>query len=153
MVCTTGGRGQCRRPGCTYKVQCLACRDRGPDTVPAEEEVGGGRPGQGEVGVPCLSLYHGESGYSSFTRGLEHQRDLMSHKQSNAMWRHSQLYHNSQPVPYQMSVVSLHNEPVGRKLREGVDIVSGNQDILLNLKEEFLQGAVPSTRVQRGFGR
>ena len=66
---------------------------------------------------------------------------------------HSQLYHNSQPVPYQMSVVSLHNEPVGRKLREGVDIVSGNQDILLNSKEEFLQGAVPSTRVQRGFGR
>ena len=77
----------------------------------------------------------------------------MSHKQSNAMWRHSQLYHNSQPVPYQMSVVSLHNEPVGRKLREGVYIVSGNQDILLNSKEEFLQGAVPSTRVQRGFGR
>ena len=153
MVCTTGGQGQCRRPGCTYKVQCLACRDQGPDTVPEEEEVGGGRPGQGEVGVPCLSLYHGESGYSSFTRGLKHQRDLEAKKQTNAMWRHSQLYHKSEPVPYQMSVVSLHNQPVGRKLREGVDIVSGNQDILLNSKEEFLQGAVPSTRVQRGFGR
>ena len=64
-----------------------------------------------------------------------------------------QLYHNSQPFPYQMLVVSLHREHVGRKLRKGVDIVSGNQDILLNSKEEFLQGAVPSTRVQRGFGR
>jgi hypothetical protein len=52
-----------------------------------------------------------------------------------------------------MSVTSSHTEPVGRKLREGVDIVAGNQDILLNSKEEFLQGAVPSTRVQRGFGR
>ena len=34
-----------------------------------------------------------------------------------------------------------------------IDIVAGNQDILLNSKEEFLQGAVPSTRTQRGFGR
>ena len=51
-----------------------------------------------------------------------------------------------------MSVVSTHSEPLGRKLREGVDIVAGKQDILLNSKEEFLQGAVPSTRTQRGFG-
>ena len=45
-----------------------------------------------------------------------------------------------------------HNEPVGRKLREGVDIVLGNQTILLKSREEFLQGAVPTTRTQRGFG-
>ena len=51
-----------------------------------------------------------------------------------------------------MSVVSTHSEPLGRKLREGVEIVAGNQDILLNSKEELLQGAVPSTRTQRGFG-
>ena len=74
-------------------------------------------------------------------------------KTSNAMIRHNNIYHRSQKVPYQMSVVSLHKEPVGRLLREGVDIVAGNQTILLNSKEEFLQGAVPSTRTQRGFGR
>ena len=68
------------------------------------------------------------------------------------MVRHNILYHLSQQVDNQMSVVSTHSEPLGRKLREGVDIVAGNQDILLNSKEEFLQGAVPSTRTQRGFG-
>ena len=68
------------------------------------------------------------------------------------MVRHNILYHLSQQVDYQMSVVSTHSEPLGRKLREGVEIVAGNQDILLNSKEEFLQGAVPSTRTQRGFG-
>ena len=68
------------------------------------------------------------------------------------MVRHNILYHLSQQVDYQMSVVSTHSEPLGRKLREGVDIVAGKQDILLNSKEEFLQGAVPSTRTQRGFG-
>ena len=61
--------------------------------------------------------------------------------------------HLSRQVDYQMLVVSLHKDPVGRLLREGVDIVAGNQTILLNSKEEFLQGAVPSTRTQRGFGR
>ena len=61
--------------------------------------------------------------------------------------------HLSRQVDYQKSVVSLHKDPVGRLLREGVDIVAGNQTILLNSKEEFLQGAVPSTRTQRGFGR
>ena len=37
-----------------------------------------------------------------------------------------------------MSVVSTHSEPLGRKLREGVEMVAGKQDILLNSKEEFL---------------
>ena len=41
MVCSTGGTGPCTAPGCTYRVQCLACRDRGPDTVPLEEEADG----------------------------------------------------------------------------------------------------------------
>ena len=54
---------------------------------------------------------------------------------------------------FSMSVVSTTTEPFIRKIREGVEIVAGNQDILMNSKEEFLQGAVPSTRVQRGFGR
>ena len=85
-------------------------------------------------------------------RGGEHQTDQKANKQSNAMTRHNNLYHFSRQVNYQMSVVSLHKEPVGRLLREGVDIVAGNQTILLNSKEEFLQGAVPSTRTQRGFG-
>ena len=38
LVCTTGGRGNCGRPGCTYSIQCLACRDLGPATVPEDEE-------------------------------------------------------------------------------------------------------------------
>ena len=153
MICSTGGSGNCRKPGCTYQVQCIACKERGPDAVPHEEEQGGGRRGEGEVGKPCVSLYHGESGYSGFVRGLDHQRDQQTNKQTNAMVRHNAIYHLSQQVDYQMSVISTHSEPLGRRLREGVDIVSGRQTILLNSKEEFLQGAVPSTRTQRGFGR
>ena len=150
---TTGGKGNCNRPGCTYKVQCLACKVRGPDQVPEAEEQDGERPGQGEVGVPCVSLYHGQSGYSAKTRGLDHEQDMKAKRQTNAMVRHNILYHLGRQVDYQMSVVSLHSDPISRLCREGVDIIAGGQDILLNSKEEFLQGAVPSTRAQRGFGR
>ena len=52
-----------------------------------------------------------------------------------------------------MSVVSIYKDPLGRKIREGSHIITGNQTILLNSKEEFLQGTVPSTRTQRDFGR
>ena len=153
FIHTTGGKGNCSRPGCTYKVQCLACEQQGPDTVPADEEQDGSRPGQGVVGVPCLALYHGQSGYSGKTRGLDHEQDKRTKRQTNAMVRHSNLYHGGREVNFRMSVVSLHKDPVSRLCREGVDIIAGNQDILLNSKEEFLQGAVPSTRTQRGFGR
>ena len=93
FIHTTGGKGNCSRPGCTYKVQCLACEQQGPDTVPADEEQDGSRPGQGEVGVPCLALYHGQSGYSGKTRGLDHEQDKRAKRQTNAMVRHNTLYH------------------------------------------------------------
>ena len=112
------------------------------------------RPGQGQVGVPCLSLYHGQSGYSGYTRGLDHQEEITRKDKSNACWRHSLLYHDQgkEEVEFSMSVVSTTPVPYIRLTREGVEIVAGNQDILMNSKEEFLQGAVPSTRIQRGFG-
>ena len=154
LVCSTGGRGPCTRPGCTYSIQCLACQESGPDVVPQEEELEGERrPGQGTQGVPCRALYHGESGYSAFTRGLEHSAALKNKSKKNALWRHCTLYHNSNPVQFSMSVASTHTDPLSRKTREGVTIIAGDQDVLLNSKQEFLQGAVPSQRTQRGFGR
>ena len=69
------------------------------------------------------------------------------------MVRHNNLYHLSQQIEYQMSMVSTHREPLERKLREVVEIVGCQQDILLNSKEEILQGAVSNTRTQMGFGR
>ena len=72
------------------------------------------------------------------------------------MIRHNNIYHRSQTVQYQMSVVSLHKEPVGRLLREGVDIVAGNQTILFNSsstrKKNFFKGQyqVPGRREDLG---
>ena len=44
--------------------------------VPQEEEQGGGRRGQGEGGMPCLSLYHRETSYFAFGRGAQEADQL-----------------------------------------------------------------------------
>ena len=151
MVCATGGKGNCKRPGCNYAVQCLKCRDHGPDTVPAfEEEDGDQRPGQGQVGVPCKALYHGQSGYNGYTRGLDHGSDWRRKVKTDAMWRHSMLYHRSQEVSFSMTVTSTPSDPITRLCREGVAIIAGEQDILLNSKQEFLQGAVANLQNKHG---
>ena len=165
LVCTTGGRGPCGRPSCTYAIMCKTCQEYGPSTVPVREydEDGemedmeesaaraGGRPGQGEVGKPCSALYHGESGYSAYHRGLGHLEGLEKKRKKNALWRHSLLYHGGEKADFSMSVTAVHPTPLARKLREGSDIISGEQDILMNSKLEFLQGAVPHTRRQWGL--
>ena len=123
MVCSTNGRGNCGRTGCTYTIQCGDCRDDGPDTVPInEEEEGVRRPGQGVVGVPCTALYHRESGQSAYTRGLGHKKDIHKKNKKNTMVRHQDLYHNSEEVQFTMSVASVHRDPLSRQLRERVDI-------------------------------
>ena len=110
----------------------------------------GGRQGQGEVGKLCLSLYHGESGYSAYQRGLGHIEGLDKKRKKNPLWRHSLLYHGGQDAEFAMSVTTVHSSVLARKLREGTDIISGDSDILMNSKLEFLQGAVPHTRRKGG---
>ena len=162
LVCRTGGRGACGRPGCTYNISCKTCKEQGPSTVPAreyddmgEEEdqtlTAGGRQGQGEVGKPCIALYHGESGYSAYHRGLAHREGLERRRKKNLLWRHSLLYHGGEEAEFEMSVSAIHSSVLSRKLREGTDIISGDSDILMNSKLEFLQGAVPHTRRQWGL--
>ena len=88
------------------------------------------------------------SGYSAFTGGLERSAALKNKSKKNALWLHCTLYHNSNPVQFSMSVASTHTDPPSRKTREGVTIIAGDQDVLLNSKQEFLQEAVPSQRTQ-----
>ena len=63
------------------------------------------------------------------------------------------FYHSSKQVPFQMYVPFTNKETGCKKLREGVDMVSGDQINLLNSMEECRQGAVPITWTQRGVGR
>ena len=72
------------------------------------------RPGQGQVGVPCQAIYHGQSGYSGYTRGLDHASDWRRKVKTNAMWRQSLLYHGAQEVSFSMTVTSTPSDPITR---------------------------------------
>ena len=45
-----------------------------------------------------------------------------------------------------MTVAYTHKERYASKCHEGVVVFAAEQEIFLNSKQEFLQGAVPSTR-------
>ena len=109
------------------------------------------RPGQEEVDQPCVSVYHGESGYSGYHRGLEHLEGLEKRRKKNSRWRHSLLNHGGEKTECSISISAIHPTVLARKLRDGCDIVLEERDILLNSKVEFLQGAVPHTRRQWGL--
>ena len=115
------------------------------------EEGRRGRPGQGEVDKPCVSVYHGESGYSGYHRGLEHLEGLEKRRKKNSRWRHSLLNHGGEKTECSISISAIHPTVLARKLRDGCDIMLEERDILLNSKAEFLQGAVPQTRRQWGL--
>ena len=59
-------------------------------------------------------------------RGLGHKKDKEATRQTNAMVQHNTLYHKGEQEDYQMSVIAVHDEPVGRRLREVLEIVAGN---------------------------
>ena len=133
---------------------CVTCKQTGPTTIPGEEHNESERQTKRvSVGQPAVSKYFGESGYGGNTRGRDHQTSVAKRDKTNALWRHCELYHGGETAEFTMSVLATSRQPYIRRIREGLHIVAGEQDILLNSKEEYLQGAIPYTRFQRGFGR
>ena len=140
MVCTTDGTGSCRQPGCTYQVQFIACKERGRTrcrtgrrrTAPGHARAvwDSPAPPSTRASLDTLPLY----------AALTTSRAMRPPGRPTQWCGTHNKYHKDQ-----MTVISLYKEPVGKQLREGVDIVARNQTILLKSKEEFLQGAVPNT--------
>ena len=81
-------------------------------------------------------------------------RAMRNNDKSYAVVKHRTDYHGGdQAVEFKMGVTSLHKDVLGRLTREGVNMVSGMEEILLNSKLEFKQGIVPQTRTKRGIER
>ena len=110
------------------------------------------RPSQGEVGKLYKAVYHGESGYSAYHRGLGHLEGMERKTEEETMLCGDTPFSTmGGEADFSMSILATHPTVVARKLQEGCDIVSAERDILLNSKLEFLQGAVPHTRRQWGM--
>ena len=97
------------------------------------------------------ATYWGETSRNGYTRGKEHLEALDSKDTKNALWKHCMQYHLGNRTNFKMKITNSFRDPLTRLVNEGVNIVAENQDILMNSKSEFRQGAVGQTSTRRGL--
>ena len=114
--CSTGGGGQCGKNGAGYRIRCETCHRDGK-----------------------LSLYEGETGRNSYTRGLEHRSAIRLEDEENALWKHCVLEHGGRPAEFSMQVVGIHRSCLVRQVNEAVRIMISEAGCVMNSKSEFHQ--------------
>ena len=81
--------------------------------------------------------YFGESGRTSYDRGLDHVKALNSGDQRNACTKHQGETHQGQPWDFSMSVAKSHKYPLNRQTHEGRLIEDFKGDEVLNQRGEW----------------
>ena len=100
---------------------------------------------------PQKATYWGESARNGYTRGKEHLAAIRNRNKENALWKHCEKYHRGEEKEFKMKITTVFKDPLSRLIREGVNIVAGKEDILMNSKAEFHQGAVGRVQISRGL--
>ena len=115
-----------------YRTSCLSCRERGKE-----------------------SSYFGESGRTSFERGLEHARDYATMQEDSHMYSHYLDEHSQEErrnVKFEMKVLRGHFSAVSRQVHEAVAIRSNAKSgiNILNSKYEYSRCVLPTLSVKMG---
>ena len=112
MVCSTGGKGNCRTNNVTYKIVCNICGD----------------------------VYYGETCRNCYSRGIEHTTDLNKKTENSVLHRHMRDKHSDTDTPvtpdFTMSVIGTHKTAMDRQIAEAVLINTGGSK-LINRKSEW----------------
>ena len=101
---------------------CVTCKERGKDAI-----------------------YIGETGRSGYVRGKEHQsaiREPAKYK-ANAFAKHIIEHHQGNTnVKFKVDIIKCYQKPLERQVREGVEILGINADIIMNSKLDFIQPGI-----------
>ena len=127
MVCTSEGKGSCRRNGAGYRITCLECPEDG-----------------------LVTEYEGETGRNGYSRGLEHQNGLRNEDESNPLWKHCTIQHGGRKVHFRMDILKTFKYPLMRQNDEGVRVKCSKADILMNSRSEFHQPGIVRVVAYRG---
>ena len=124
LMCHRASKG-----GVGYEVQCQRCM----------QENG------------KISLYHGETSRTLYTRLKEHFQNT-SHEKP-ALLKHNDIFHPNQEPNFKVKAVGFFKDPLSRQVNEGIRINNSRSDKghLMNSKAEFRQGEVPRVVIQRGL--
>ena len=118
--------------GLVYSCRCLTCEEevRGG----GEEEVRG-RGEEEEEEAQKKSRYHGETHKTLYSRQKQHNADLDSRKESNAMFKHKTNNHNGDQAEFEFKHEKSFKDPMERIIYEGVSINNSpsSPGLLMNL--------------------
>ena len=135
FVHTTGGKGDCRRPGILYRHVCQA-------------------PSCTQDGMVVWRW--GETSHTAYTRGKKHLEALKTAIESrskadldNGLVAHYLEFHEGEEPRFKMDVVEKFERPMQRQIAEGVAIHRSMDTIVMNSKNEWIQPATSRIRVTR----
>ena len=119
----------CRTPGVLYQIICTLCEAEGK-----------------------RSVYIGQSGKNSYSRGRKHLEDYKAGSSSHCMSTHMKVHHSNVPIQvsnFRMVTLRSFHTPLGRQISEGLSIYNSDVDILLNSGSEWGAGQIPRASVSR----
>ena len=92
--------------------------------------------------------YKGETSYSAYTRGLQHQTNLRNKMDGSPMWRHCSEEHEGEVQPFTMNVTrSFKNDAMLRQITEAVQINNTDPNHLMNTKAEWNMTRIPRVNI------
>jgi hypothetical protein len=122
-----GAKGDCMGVNFGYSQTCIPCEEKGK-----------------------LSVYLGETAQSVYLRGLQHRSTLDSHSEMSAMWKHSQIEHQSVKTDFRMEITGKFKTPLTRLEDEAVRLDLSEADITLNSKTQWHQPPLIRLVPERG---
>ena len=98
--------------------------------------------------------YHGETGYSAYTRTQEHAKEIKKQESNNAFAKHLAAVHpenKGNPECYRFQVLNTYAKPLERQVlvAEAVAIYRSNADYFMNSKAKFMQPAMERVVVEQ----
>ena len=117
-ICSApNSNGGCRFSNIGYQLVCNPCKE-----------------------TDVEATYQGETAKSAFERGLQHKSDLKKKVLDTPMWKHAQLYHESNnKISFSLEVTSRFKKAMIRQEDEAIRIRESQSKICLNSKSEFHQ--------------
>ena len=118
--------------GMVYACTCLSCK------MAVEEKV---------------SKYHGRTARTLYTRQAEHISGCEAGKADNALFKHTELYHQGVTPEFEFQAEKFFSDATSAQIYEGVAInnTPSDEGYLMNSKAEYQQGEVARVVVVRGL--
>ena len=99
------------------------------------------------------SKYHGRSARTLYTRQSEHISGCEAGKSDNALYKHTQLFHEGVMPEFEFKAERFFSDATSAQIYEGVSInnTPSDEGYLMNSKAEYQQGEVARVVVMRGL--